>query len=165
MAKHSTDEKKKTKTSAPEFNYFFLKEKPVQPAIIEDWGRRLVEWAKHDKDATKLSKFANKYDVSRKTMLNWVDRNEFFAACYEHAKGLIGDRREELVHANKMDRMWAEKTQRLYDPEWQTVLEDDRRHQIALRQIKSEDESKTITVIMDAVPSSPLVPAKKVIDE
>ncbi len=163
MAKHSTSKKKETSVRTqplenPRLNYFFMKEEPVSDAAIERYADMMLEWAKNDPDALKVSQFFGIHDIPTSTFYDWKDRNPYLAKCYEQVKIHIGNRRFMDIYRGKADRYVATHGLRDYCDEWKR--NEDRRE--AVKKESQTAGSGSVTVVMQPVDNSDLVPKHEI---
>lgn len=132
-----------------------FKQVPTTIKTIMSVGRDLVEWATNSKDATKLHKFFRGRGIDRDTVLRWRKRCPEFDRLCRFALDTIGDRREDAAYDKQKDSSIVLKTMALYDPDFRSLIE----WQSSLSH-KDDDKSRDINVVLQAYPSSPLVPEK-----
>lgn len=116
---------------------------PVSEAFVQKMGTELVQWAMNDKKAYKLSQFFAEKGINRSTIHRWMDKHPDFKDAYEHAKEIIGNRREVGALERKLDATIVKATMHRYDPEW---MEIDKYHSDLSKKV--DDLKGDIKVIM-----------------
>lgn len=116
----------------------------------------VTDWARNDVDAFKLSQFYLHKGISRKVWLDWCHRWPRLQEATESAKELIGNRREIGAIKHELNYGPIGYTMPIYDADWK----DETTRRAALKDVNSEAKS-SITVTMNAIPNSNLVPDRK----
>jgi len=150
-----------TDTKKPTF--FFYKdiftglEAPMSDKGIERLAIEIVEWAHKDPEAYKLSQFFYNKGIGRDVWLDWCRKYPELERASVHAKGIIGDRRETGALKNKLNVGMVHYSMSFYDPEWK----EESVRRAALKEGSSDGAKTTFTVVVDAIPESPMVPKRK----
>jgi hypothetical protein len=79
------------------YEMYHLKQIPMPKEFFERINPQLIEWAKKDPRADKLSKFFSSLGVHMQQVDRWCKKNESFKAAVSQAKQLIGDRRHDMI--------------------------------------------------------------------
>ncbi len=169
--------KKKTKPEKVEINTIAQKEsqpikwydymciytgslKPMNAVGIDRLADDIVDWARNDVDALILSEFYLAKGIHGQTWYAWCKRFPRLQLAHDCAKQLIGIRREKGALKGKYNMPMVMWSMPMYDKEWEA--ETIRR--AALKDGDKEGKS-SVTVIMNPIPNSDLVPVKKEDDE
>ncbi len=130
--------------------------KPMSENGINRLADEVVDWARNDVDAYKLSQFYLHKGISSKTWENWCKKYQRLNDASEAAKQLIGNRREIGALKHELNYGPVNFTMPFYDPEWKAETE----RRASLKEANSEARS-SISVTMNAIPNSPLVPDRR----
>ncbi len=120
-------------------------------------AEELLDWARNDVEAFKLSQFRLHRGIPRDTWKEWVRKYPRFKEANEEAKEMIGNRREIGAMRHELNYGVVGFTMPFYDPEWK----EETVRRASLKEGSSGDGKVMITVVTDAVPNSPLVPERK----
>lgn len=128
---------------------------PVTEHMLDRLSKELIIFA-HESDILRVEWFFALRGISPATARDWTYKFPSFKESYKAARSIIGMRREDGALKKKLDSSTVHFTLPLYDDEWREALEY--RHKL-----KEEEQSKTqpITVVLEAFPSSPIVPPKE----
>jgi hypothetical protein len=129
---------------------------PMSERGIERIATELIDWATNNEDALKMTQFYTKHGLNSHTIDRWCERVPFFREAIEHAKKIIGDRREIGALKKKYSESIVSASMAFYDPEWKALLEW--RAKLARNE---EDSSGVKFVVLEKFPDSPLVAEKK----
>ena len=130
--------------------------KPMSENGINRLADEVVDWARNDVDAYKLSQFYLHKGISSKTWENWCKKFDRLNEANEAAKQLIGNRREIGALKHQLNYGPVNFTMPFYDPEWKAETE----RRASLKEGSGESKS-TVLVTMTPIPNSPLVPERK----
>ena len=122
---------------------------------LETLGFELVEYVEKDPEVFKIKQFLALKRIPSSTYYEWLDQNEFLMTCHEFALMILGNRREGWAIQDNLNGPMLERSMPHYDDEWKKLHE----WRAALTK-GPEGQTGNITVVLDAVPSSPLVPEK-----
>ena len=136
---------------------FHLKYKPVTEKFLERISQEMLSWAKTNEKAYKISQFFSPKHIGYTTYTGWVNKYPQFAAAYNLAKTIIGDRRETGALERKLDAGTVIQMMPKYDPEWQEMVRE-------RNEMKAQANEKlgggTQFIVMEKFGSSDLVPKK-----
>lgn len=127
---------------------------PVTVEYIEQVALELIEWAKDDCRALKISQFFTRQGISTTTVKKWRDKSPVFDEAYVYAKQIIGDRRETGAIENEYDSGMIRSSMPIYDDEWKMNEE---------WRSKLKDQSGqmgNVKVVIEQCPSSDKVPSR-----
>ena len=138
-------------------DYFTGRKKPVPKRFIDKLGEDLVEWALKNNNALILTQFFLRKGIGSCTLYDWIKRFPDFKRSCEHAKQLIGNRREIGAITRKYEAGMIRTTMRLYSKDWKD-LED-------LRSDQRQKRDQTVTQnaiqwVMEKFPTTKEVPEK-----
>jgi hypothetical protein len=157
--KSSTKNEKESKN----VTFFFYRdiftglEAPMSPKGIERLATEVVEWAQKDPEALKLSQFYYSKGIARKMWYEWCHKFPELEQASNEAKYIIGDRRETGALKNKLNTGMVHYSMSFYDPEWK----EESVRRAALKEGSSDGAKTNFTVVVDAIPESPVVPKRK----
>jgi len=81
---------------------------------IDEMAIALLEWAKKP-TSLNLCGFSAEHLISPRTVMHWAKTNEHFLRAYETVKGILGDRREQMLSEGKLHKSAYEKNTNTYD--------------------------------------------------
>jgi hypothetical protein len=136
------------------FHIYSMANKPANNRFIDSVARELIEWSTTD-DALKIEQFWIMKGISLKTVKKWKTLNENFARAHQHALLAVGTRREVGAIRNRLNAPIIASSMPMYDKKWKKLAE----WRASLR--NKEEQQDTIRVVVEEVPSSPMVPEKK----
>lgn len=136
------------------------RQRPVSDKYLDDLAIRLRDWALYNEEAFKLSQFILEEGVWEGNFFKWLERNENLREAHKDALTAIGNRREIGALKKKLDSSLTTLTMPMYDPEWKKFIE----WKSSLTQANKE-EGGTKIVVIEKFPESPLVPAKKDVED
>lgn len=156
MNQDNTQDKDKANYVHDEYlDMFTMRQRPVNDAFIDKLAEDLMHWALNDEDALKLTQFYVAKGIWTGDMKRWEARNEKLAKAHQQALIILGNRRETGGLKKKYDAGIVSSTMAHFDPDWKQLAE-------WRSKLKGEGEGDgKITVVIDAMPSSNLVPDKK----
>jgi len=134
--------------------------KPMNAVGIDRLADDIVDWARNDVDALILSEFYLSKGIHGRTWYDWCKRFPRLQMAHDCAKQWLGIRREKGALKGKYSLPMVMYTMPFYDKQW----EDETVRRAALKDVNSESKS-SVTVIMNPVPNSDLVPDRKGEDE
>ena len=129
--------------------------KPMNENGIDRLAEEIVDWARNNVDALKLSQFWLHKGISGKVWWDWCNRYPRLRQATDAAKELIGNRREIGALKHEYHYGVVAYTMPFYDAEWK----DETVRRASLKEGSSESKS-TVHVTMNAIPNSPLVPER-----
>lgn len=131
-------------------NMHTFKNTPISIDWLERLAKELIDWARNDKTALKLTRFYTNKGIASDTVARWRKRSKAFDKAHRFAKGIIGDRREDGGLTKKLDSSIVQKTMAMYDSGWKE-LEIWRSE---LRRLEQEQEATTFNIKMNAIKES-----------
>jgi hypothetical protein len=130
--------------------------KPMNAVGIDRLADDIVDWARNDDDALKLSEFYLAKGIHGQTWYAWCKRFPRLQIAHDCAKEWIGIRREKGALKGKLSPQVVMYTMPFYDKQW----EDETVRRAALKDVNSESKS-SVTVLMNPIPNSDIVPERK----
>jgi len=115
-----------------------------------------VQEAYNNEDCITLTDLYLDLGIPSKMYYQWVKDYEFFEQAHEQARSLIGRRREKNGLKRKFDAGMVSYTMPVYDQLWKEVLE----LRSSLKEKEKGATAQNITVLMDKVEDSPMVPSR-----
>lgn len=85
---------------------------------FEHIAHALLEWARTDPNALKITQFCAAYHIPRKQLYAWAKKKKFLREAMDEARGIIGDRREIGAARGILKEGIITKSMTMYDPEW-----------------------------------------------
>lgn len=165
MAKRVNKQRNIKRSMLPEkigdvyLNMFTLRECPVTIDWLEKFALKLMHRAKHDESMLTISEFYIDEGVCWRDFKKWVELYPNLKIAHEHALRIIGNRRIKGGITRRYDASLIKYTQPLFDPEFKELA----RLWSELAQLKNNaNNSDRITVIMQPIANSELVPNKQV---
>lgn len=138
------------------FNFMTFKKDFITNTMMERLAQELVEWASTNDDAIKIKQFCALKGISEKKWHDWYTRYDVLREAHDHAKTIIGNRRE----AGAMTRKYADGPTTfmlpMYDSDWGEMME--RRAKLAS---KDDDSGGTKVVVMEKYAEVAEVPRRK----
>lgn len=145
-----------TKVVDEYMDMFSFRKCPVSEAFLDHLATELVDWAKNDDKAIKVTQFLGLKGIHSKTFDRWRDRHPKMQDAYEYALMVIGDRRESGAIYKKFDASIVSFTMPHYDKDWV------KQHEWRAKLKETEQQSnETRIVVLEKYPDSPMVPKKK----
>lgn len=129
--------------------------KPVSDHFIDKLAQELVDWARNNEDALKLTQFFVQKGIDISNLYRWEERNETLKTAHEFALMCIGARREIGAIKKKYDAGIIASTMAHYDPSWKD-LEEWR----AMLRRKELEQNQTKFVVIERFPSIDSVPER-----
>lgn len=100
---------------------FTFQTKPVTQMFLERLSHDLIEWAKAEKRAFKLSQFYINKGIPKNTFFRWCDKYPILGNAKETAMSLLADRREIGAIDKKLDSKMILMNLHQYDSDWDAV--------------------------------------------
>lgn len=131
---------------------------------LEELGRELVTWARTNPDALKLKQFYDLCGVGEKKFNEWCTKYPFLAEKRDHARMILGNRREIGALHRELDVGMVVRMMPKYDQDWDDML-------VRIESLKSKDggsggDAKIICVGLEKFADCPEVkPLKDKADE
>lgn len=159
--KPNTEEPKISTNETPKFfeylDIYSFRMKPANENFVRNLAVKLVEWAKTDDNAFKLSQFYLNEGITRRDFYNWIERFDFLKDAHDTALMFLGDRREVGAIKRKLDTQMISFAMPNYDPQW--------REMVTWRaKLKAEQQAEVSQapkmIVLERYPESPLVPSK-----
>jgi hypothetical protein len=119
-------------------------------------GKEVIAWARNNPDAIKIGQFLEEKGIGRRSWNRWCENYPDLQEAYEHAKMIIGNRREFGALTRKYDSGYVSKTQITYCEDYKEALRE-----TAAITNKELLNSGNRVVVIERYPDSPLVPHKK----
>ena len=124
---------------------------------IERLAKELVAWLRKNPDAIKVSQFLEEKGIHQQSWTRWCNNYPVLGEANEHAKMIIGNRRELGAMTRKYDPGFTAVTMYHYCNDW--VNASRLKASIANREGGLDNGQKI--VVIERYPDSPLVPVKK----
>lgn len=131
-------------------------DKPMNEAGIERLAKEVVEWARSNPDALKISQFYLDFGIPRSLWNDWCQKWPLLRQANDFAKEVIGNRRENGALNNKLNPSMVSFTMPIYDEDWK----EESVRRASLKDGSSEAKT-TVHVTMSPIPNSSLVPERK----
>ena len=122
---------------------------------IERLARELVEWARSNPDAIKISQFLEERGIHIRSWSKWCNNYPVLSDARDHAKMILGNRREHGVMTRKYEPSSTNFMMINYDAEWAETM----KLKTSLLE-KAADSGGPQIVVIEKYPESSLVPAK-----
>ena len=121
---------------------------------LEEYAQEIVEWCQ-DPTVIKVMDFPTSKGIPPSKFRTWVDKNENLKNAFEIARYTIGSRNERkaLIGEYNVGLVMG----------WMTTYDEDYRETLTFKSRlsnKREDEKQKVTVVLEAVASSPQVPKR-----
>lgn len=152
----TTDTKPLRKTVYDEYiEGFGFPSKPISKHFIDRLAERLVEWARDDDDALKVSQFFIQENIHQQTVERWMAKYEHLRKAYDFATTAIGNRRELGGLKRKFDSGIVASTMAHYDKDWKKLAE-------WRSKLRNQEESHNgpKIVVVERFPETNVVPIK-----
>jgi len=141
-------------TQAEEFRLFPGKDEWRQ-RLIHSMYQFLEEKDAKGRDPIDVVQFCRSYKIPYDTLKGYSEKYPDVAKAYADMKAyLAANRRVGAMH-KELDKEAVYKDQHRYDPEWDAI----NKYHAALKVDESQNETKI--VVIERMPSSPMVPEKK----
>lgn len=154
----NVEEKKKRKCRLLEeyYNYTLLDKTILTNSTLDRFAQDIVQWASANEDAIKINQFLALKGVAYSTWGEWCSKYPILQEAHDHAKLIIGNRREIGLMTRKFEANSTSMMMPLYDVDWKKIVE----WKTNLNK-KEEPETGTKYIFVEKIPDSPLVPKKK----
>lgn len=133
--------------------------KPGCDKIIDALERDLLKWAKTD-DAISMDGFVTVTYLATPRVYEYAQKHEGLKNAISMAKHLIGQRREQRALEGKYNANIVIKTMPIYSPEYKAWVQEYQRGAV-----QGAGGGGTRYIVVDTMPNSDLVPARKHIEE
>lgn len=115
----------------------------------------MIAWA-GDPDSLCIEEFLGEKSIPWASFQRWNTMFPDLQAAYDHVKMILAGRREKGALKGELNAGMVVYSQRAYSPVWQQLAED----HAAKKNDEKGNGTSNITVVLDAIPNSPLVPEK-----
>jgi hypothetical protein len=122
-------------------NFYTQKRYPISDQIVAKMAEDLVNWAKNDQNAFKLSQFYLDRGIPHSTFKHLLKNRPVLKQAYEAARLIIGNRREIGALKNTYNATVIMRRQHAYDVDWK----DDEVWRAELK-AKAQDEGKPTAI-------------------
>ena len=156
MSKPITTPKKSPKFYPNGEKYFFLKKRPINDAIIDEYAKDYIEWGLNNDDALRLQDFPLSIGMYPKSFRNLMERHEGLRNAHAVVREAIASRREKGAISRKYDSGMIKPVQAHYADEWKAIGEWNAK----LKEKEEESKKQNITVVIDKMPDTDKVPKK-----
>lgn len=167
IKKRATPHRNTAKTKEPkvvlldEWINFNTYEKGILTTLsIEKLAKQLIDWVKANPEAIKINQFLEECGIHIRSWSRWCQKYEVLADARDHAKMILGNRREHGVMTRKYEPSSTTFMMLHYDSDWVDTMK--------LKTNLTDKDAGTgggqQIVVIEKYPESPLVP-RKVIDE
>lgn len=139
--------------------YFDLqscKMKPISQNFIDLLVERLITWADTTEDALVFEEFFMLTKINSSDYYGWLPKHENLKMAHDYAKQVIGIRREKGGLKRKLDPGMIASSMPMYSKSWKELAE----WRAKLKE-ESQNQGNNITVVLEKIPDSKLVPEKK----
>jgi hypothetical protein len=140
------------------FCFVEMTRRPIQECEIRSLAKKVVKWARDDKNALKLSAFTSEAAISYNDWLRWCQKYPFLQEAHEQALRLLGNRRETGALKGKLNAGMVNTTMPMYDPEHRKMLKWKHSLRVARQEEKAQQQQ---IIVIERFPSSDAVPEKK----
>ena len=122
---------------------------------IDKLAQEMIEWARDDEGAFKISQFTIMKGIYYKDLERWMAKSEYLRQAYEHTLQILGNRREIGAIKRKYDFAAINPMMFHYDKDWKKMAE-------WRAKVKEEASGNVaaINVTIEACPESSEVPKK-----
>jgi hypothetical protein len=127
---------------------------------IERLARELVEWARTNPEAIKINQFLEERGIHIRSWNRWCTKYEVLRDARDHAKMILGNRREHGVMTRKYEPTSTNFMMLNYDDDWVDTM----KLKTGLTNKDGDSGGGPQIVVIEKYPDSPMVPTR-VIDE
>ena len=127
--KKSTKSCDKKKTYRDHYREFFMhRDYPVSDGFLEKLGNDLLEFVRDPKlndeyALMRIEAFFDERNIALSTVDTWKIRSPDFKEIYDHAKLVLGMRRDNGAMRKRFDPGTVHLSMHLYDPKWKESVE------------------------------------------
>jgi len=129
---------------------------PVTQLFLEKFSADLVNWARLDDNAYRVTQFLGDKGVPRDTFYDWCKKHPIMEAARKQAMMFLADRREIGALKKQLDPKMVMFTQHLYDPEWKQA---DKYH----ADLKTDEDKRDVSYTV--IYNKPTVQPKELLKE
>lgn len=146
------EEKQKIVMGEEYFNYRSFKKDFMTNKMMEFLAKELTEYVEGNDEVIKINQFLAFKGISERTWHRWYTKYDFLEEAKEHAKTILGNRREAGLISRKFEPTSTAKMMVIYDKDW---IEANRINK------KEEESSGTKVVVLERYPEVASVPRRE----
>lgn len=128
---------------------------------IERLAKELIDWMRANPEAIKINQFLEERGILYRSWARWCKKYEVLSDARDHAKMILGNRREHGVMTRKYEPTSTNFMMLNYDPEWVDTMQ----LKTNLTNKDADTGGGQQIVVIEKYPDSPLVPVKRGDDE
>lgn len=148
----NTRDKETKKTWIQQYDEINFMKLHANDRFIERLAEELINWARHDEDALRISDFHWARNICDDTYYNWVKKFDTLNKAHKLAMNAIASRREKGMLKKTMSESGVLRSLYKFDPMYAEIRQDEINAKIEVAKANAEAMERPANIILGQLP-------------